>query len=432
MAGTDLRLQPIEQQCPGCNAASKRYTHNQARFFGCPSCGAWFQLKKDNKLVPDKKKPFSVKNFAGDPLKPGKRMLFGEIPYILISRAEKADHSGMEYRWREYALFHPAHGYAWLSEYDGHWLLLKKMPAVPDRKLPTEFEYDQKQYHPFQKYKTATISAIGEFPSNELNESARFHEYISPPYLLSCESAKSYHEWLLGESVFRDDVAKAAGISKKELPSQSGVGAVQVRKTNFTHRSLVLLSSITIGLALIIMIFANTSMKEITVVNMNQSVPDSLMGTTIASAPFKLEGRTSDLSFDYYSDVNNTWAEAEIMLINDQTNETRGLSIGSEHYSGFDDGGSWSEGDQRDVKILSSVAPGTYHLNVKHIKSNGGSGGNNFRLEVKHDVPIDSNFFITALLITLFPVISWIRRRQFEKSRWMNSDYSPFNTFEDE
>lgn len=173
-------------------------------------------------------------------------------------------------------------------------------------------------------------------------------------------------------------------------------------------------------------------MDDKTVVNMSRFVPDSLMGTTIASEPFSLQGRTSNLSFDYYSDVSNTWAEAEIMLVNDQTNETRGLSIGSEHYSGYDDEGSWSEGDPRDVRILSSVAPGTYHLNVKHTKSTGGSGGNNFSVEVKHDVPVDSNFFIIAFLIGLVPAFSWIRRRQFEKSRWMNSDYSPFYNREDE
>jgi hypothetical protein len=430
MAGTDLPIQPVQQECPECKATIKRYTHNQSRYFGCVNCSSWLQIKPDGSLQRDRsvEKKTRLEKY---PLQPGMPITFNEIKYIIISRAVKADKSAMEYQWREYGLFHPLHGYAWLSEYDGHWLLLKETDRIPEKVSSSEITFDQKTFRLYQKYRTATISAAGEFPSNVLKENVRYYEYISPPYLLSNESAKSLRNWFLGESIFPDDVAKAAGIDKIALPYPVGVGAAQVRKSNFSHQALVRVSLAALALLLIIQIISSTSAQEKQVALIDQNLPDTLMGTTVASRPFILTG-TAALEFDYHSDVNNNWAEAEIMLINDKTNETRGLSIGVEYYSGMDEDGLWTEGETRDTKILSSVAPGIYHLNVKQAKGYSGSGGNAFDLTVKHDVPVSSNFFVVALIIALFPLVSFVRKRQFEKSRWMNSDYSPFDTEDDD
>ncbi len=430
MAGTDLPIQPLMQECSECKTSFKRYTHNQSRFFGCSVCGCWFHIKPDGTLTRDRK-VMKKTIIRKDPFQPGRPITFGEVKYIMISRAEKADKSAMQYKWREYGLFHPLHGYAWLSEYDGHWVLLKETIISPKKNSSTEVVFDAKPFHLFQKYKSATTSAAGEFHSNVLNESVSYFEYIAPPFLLSCESGKSYTKWFYGESLFPEDVAKAAGINKSELPSPSGVGAVQVSKSNFSHRSLVILSAIAIGLLIAIHLGTIANMEEREVVAMNETISDSLMGTTLASPSFVLPDKNANLEFSYYSNVSNNWAEAEILLVNDNTNEMRGLSLGAEYYSGYDDEGSWSEGDLNTNKLLSSVGPGTYHLNVKQTKG-GNGGGNNFSLNVRYDVPIDSNFYIMLLIMTLFPAISWLRQRQFEKSRWMNSDYSPFNTWEDE
>lgn len=431
MAGTDLPIQPLEERCPECKTPIKRYTHKQSRYYGCTACNSWFQIKPDGSFLRDRsiaKRATLLK----DPLLPGVSITFNGIKYIIVSRAVKADKSAMEYQWREYELFHPLHGYAWLSEYDGHWILLKETKKQPEKISSTLMEFESESFLLFQKYKSATLSAIGEFHSNAMKESVRCYEFIAPPRMLSCENSKSYNKYLLGESILREDVAKAAGVDKSALPRQHGVGATQVRKSNYTHRSLVILSAFVIGLLIMIHLVAVSNAQERTVVNMNHTFADSALGLTIASPPFVLTGGTSNLQFDYSSDVGNNWAEADIMLINDKTNETRGLSIGVEYYSGYDDEGSWSEGSGRTDKILSRVEPGTYHVNVKQMKGATGTGGNYFALEVKHDVPVDSNFFIMVLIIGLFPVISWIRNRQFEKRRWMNSDYSPFFTEDDE
>jgi hypothetical protein len=431
MAGADSPIQPLELKCPECKNPNKRYTHNQSRYYGCPACNSWFALKPDGSLQRDR----SVEKKAilrNDPLLPGVPVTFNEIKYIIVSRAVKADKSAKEYTWREYGLFHPLHGYAWLSEYDGHWLLLKETKKQSEKISSTEMNFNGTPFFLYQKYKSATLSAIGEFPSNALKESISYYEFIAPPQMISCESAKSYNKYFLGESILREEVAAAAGVDKSALPPQSGVGAAQVRKSGFTHRSLVILSAIMIGFLIAVHLMAVSNAKEKTVVSMSQTFADSALGITVASPPFVLTGRTSNLKFEYSSDIYNNWAEAEIMLINDKTNETRGLSIGSEYYAGVDDEGSWSEGSTLDDRILSSVEPGTYHINVKQTKGVSGTGGNHFSLEVKHDVPVDSNFFIMVIIVALFPLISWIRRRQFEKSRWMNSDYSPFDSVFDE
>ncbi len=430
MPGAPAVQQPPKEACPSCRAAITRLIPGQAKFFGCPSCGDWFSISARGNLQPTK---LPAKRWHSVPrlLKPGRAAKVGDVEYKIIASANKADKEYPEFTWREYTLFHPLHGYLWFSEFNGHWLKLHRIAAPALSSKTQTATHEDRTYRLFQRSRSTTLTAIGEFAENAREKRPKYEEYIAPPYLLSLEAGASYREWFLGEHVERDEVAKVFGLEKEDLPSQSGIGPAQPRKIKFTQSALIRLSVVAMALVIVLQIIFSSSAAERQVVQMNENFPDSLSGATVSSPSFLLEKDMSNLDFAYSSDVSNNWSEADIELVNEQTGESRGLSLGAEYYFGADSDGPWSEGSRSSDGIISSVEPGRYHVNVKNMRGTTGSGGQSFQLTGVYDVCVDSNFYVIMALILIFPVANYLLGRQFEKSRWMDSDYSPFYSEEE-
>lgn len=424
MDGTGKIKLPVENSCPVCQKPLKRFTQGQARYIGCASCSSWLTVDKKGVISKTNSKPLKW-NPQHQALKIGAKAKFDGKDFILISAVEKADSHASQFTWREYTLFHPVNGYTWISEFDGHWMRLRQIPA-PYRLLSGKFMYEGREFNLFQQSRSIVKAAVGEFPDNLHGKSVSYTEYISPPFLISYEGSKKYNACFLGEYNEPEAIAEAFGIDSSKLPERVGVGAVQPRKAKFQHQSLINLFGLCAGLLILIQTIFVMSAEEKEVANIYQTGSDSL---AVVSKPFILTDHSSNLEFYYHSNVSNNWSEADIMLVNDQTGEMRGLTMGVEYYSGYD-GESWSEGGTESDAIFSSVAPGVYHLNIKAIHGSSGSGGDEFTLRVVNDVPVWSNLVIVFFLLLIFPAINWWRERQFEKSRWENSDYSPFHASE--
>jgi hypothetical protein len=149
----------------------------------------------------------------------------------------------------------------------------------------------------------------------------------------------------------------------------------------------------------------------------------------IVSPPFILENTLSgksNLQVELIAPVHNSWMEADITLVNDNTGEEFHFEQGVEYYSGVEDGESWSEGQNYTDLTLSYIPEGKYHLNIFPATPDEGVGY--FQLTLTQDVSMLSNFFIILLLALIFPVALWISVSSYEAQRWMNSDFSPYNT----
>jgi hypothetical protein len=133
---------------------------------------------------------------------------------------------------------------------------------------------------------------------------------------------------------------------------------------------------------------------------------------------------TKNAEIGLYSPVSNNWFEAEITLVNEQTGAEQDLNMGVEYYQGYEDGESWSEGSGRSEEVLSAVPGGNYHLVIVPIKPTETA---HFEVWVNRDVPTWSNFWIALGLICLLPAYHYYRKNSFEKQRWLNSDYSPYD-----
>ena len=82
---------------------------------------------------------------------------------------------------------------------------------------------------------------------------------------------------------------------------------------------------------------------------------------TIFSQPFDIKGN-SNVRITAGAPVDNSWADLDVDLINDQSQEVESVNIPIEYYSGVDDGESWSEGDKSTDATLSALPAGKYTL----------------------------------------------------------------------
>lgn len=97
----------------------------------------------------------------------------------------------------------------------------------------------------------------------------------------------------------------------------------------------------------------------------------SVTDKELVSRSFELSGGSAPLEVQAYSDVDNSWANVSISLVNEKTNEMRYTSKDIERYSGFEGGESWSEGSRNEEFNICGVAPGKYHFLISAEKEGG-------------------------------------------------------------
>jgi hypothetical protein len=146
------------------------------------------------------------------------------------------------------------------------------------------------------------------------------------------------------------------------------------------------------------------------------------------SDPFELAGgRNVELAFD--APVDNDWAYVAADLVNQETNEVVGVEAAMEHWSGVDDGESWSEGSRQATELLGPQPAGKYLLRLE--SQHGTAGTTDVRVTVRQGV-FRGRYLVWALAILGIPwlivgLVAW----SFEKKRWENGDDGkpPVNTF---
>jgi hypothetical protein len=143
-----------------------------------------------------------------------------------------------------------------------------------------------------------------------------------------------------------------------------------------------------------------------------------------ATPSFVMDERSAAVEFEMKSYVDNNWLEATIVLVNEKTNQTWEVTEGIEYYHGYEGGENWSEGSQSATVLLSSIPEGRYHLNI--YPASGDETGNSIYFRITANITTWMNFIISCLLLCLYPLYCWYQMHNFEKGRWLNSDYSPF------
>jgi len=408
--------------CNQCNKSNELRSYPFTQSFACQHCnaalsirGKWVKYRRKLKQSREMAMPLQAKGKIKD------------IEYEIVGFAVKEDTYG--YSWREYILFNSIHHYAFLSEYNGHWIFLREIadaPVIRNSKA-ADLDYRGETFLLYNEYRYSIQEARGEFPGDVFNNAdPHCREFISPPEMWAREMQKDGFTWYHGEHISANDLYKAfgAGIS---LPFRIGSGAVQPVK-GYVSPQWLKRSVIVVSVLLFVIFGISTGFnRDASVFSQSFDVADSASTFSTVTPKFILDKTASNLEIQFSALVSNNWAEANITLVNADNGKEYSTELGVEYYAGYEDGESWSEGSKENTVLLTSIPKGNYFIEVIVSKPEASSIGS-FHLEARYDVPMWSNFWI-FLVILLLPGLGlfwYIQLR--ERARWSNSNFSPYNS----
>lgn len=353
------------------------------------------------------------------------------IDYELIGFTLKEEANQYHARWKEYTLYNRHEGYAFLSEYAGHWVYLReqgKAPVLKGGKVQ-HMVYEGEDFQLYNGYSFKILNARGEFPQNIFNSEGTYaKEFISPPEIWIQEHNKQEGiVWFHGEHVSAGELRGQFDFPAG-LPYKEGIGAVEPR---FFIAPYKLARMAAIGVAFLLLLHLGVASTKENRLLLDQIYSfgnnDSVTSFSAVSPPFHLDKWRSNLQFYVYAPVDNDWFELNATLVNKATGTEYSLEKGVEFYRGYTDGENWSEGSKTEDAYLTEVPRGDYVLQLQGVRSPGFNHVQEFHVTVTYDTTMDRNFWLSVLALLVWPVVQYLRTNNNEKKRWVNSPYSPFS-----
>jgi DNA-directed RNA polymerase subunit RPC12/RpoP len=425
--GTEI-LQSREIACPACKKGIVVKTYPYAQSCTC-SCGERIGLQNGVNFTSAGRDSKGANNNAADiPL--GVTGTIFDTTYEVIGYALKQDTSKYKSRWKEYVLYNYQEGYAFLNEYEGHWIFSREKGTGPVVTMEgmKQLSYRGNTFDLFNRYRFTLIDTEGEFPGNIFKgKSPETSEFIAPPEMWVIEKTPNEMVTSLGQHIEKQELEKAFGVT---LPFRKGIGAIQPQ--GYLNPQKLVLVSIIAVLALLLAHFSVSSAQaEKEILRTEHFFYDSATVATIVSDRFTLTKWKSNLEFQILSPVYNSWLELEMVLVNAVTGTEYAIEQGVEYYHGYEDGEGWSEGSTSETAYLSSIPAGTYFLRLQATRDYN-NRVSDFNLVVKNDVPVHRNFYLFLVMLLIWPVGKYYWVRYIERERWYNSPYSPYTYNDDE
>lgn len=409
--------------CPSC-AAPLQIRATGTESVACGNCGSVVDAANENHQILSR---FRIQNTYTPKLPLGSQGHLRGADYDVVGYLRRqVTVDNVDYAWSEYLLYSEKEGFRWLSEYDGHWNFIKTTTRTPKikRGLPKpKAIFLGMEYLHFQTATAKVIYVMGEFTWRvSVGEQAVVSDYVAPPLMLSEERTGGEITWSLAEYIEPEEVATAFKL-KQVLLRPIGVAPNQPSP----HLGKVwpfwkAFGAFTLSALLIQIVFMIASQNK-TVYQSSLEFERNGAASSLTTEVFPVSG-TGNLVVRNQTSLSNDWLYLDMELI--ERNSGRSYAFGRDisYYFGRDGGESWSEGNSRDEVVLSEVPAGEYFLQIHAETPAGGGERISDRLMVVRDVPQWSNFFITLLGLTIFPLLKWWRSHSFESRRWAESDYA--------
>ncbi|MCO4794930.1 MAG: DUF4178 domain-containing protein [Bacteriovoracaceae bacterium] len=420
-----------------------------AKSFNCPSCGATLNITavgrsitvvcKSCRTVLDATDPnFSIlekahKSHKVSPAIPiGSRGTVGGKMWECIGFMQRGDSYG--YRWHEYLLFNPYHGYRWLFEFDGHWTWFKRSYELPDL-TSNEIEYKDQSYKLFTKGSAEVFYVVGEFYWRvKVGDKSKVKDFISPPYTVSSEKVENEEVWTFGQYLEPERIKKAFKLDGKYFPEPVGIAPNQPSPHKAEAKKALKLLFFAACFMITVHIFrsASSMKKEVFHNTWKRSFPTSRveraeLKKAFNTRPFELTKKKSNVKLKGSANVNNSWIWIDALLVNEQTGKGIPMPMEISYYHGYSGGESWREGSHNSSRVIQNIPPGRYYLSIKTQVGGKTIRDINYSVSLIQDVPVLSNLIISLILIGIFPIFKFFRRHSYEVQRWSTSDYSPYS-----
>ncbi|HKX82909.1 MAG TPA: DUF4178 domain-containing protein, partial [Pyrinomonadaceae bacterium] len=419
--------------CPNCGGPISLAAPDKTERVTCPNCDSLLDVNQGNLAYLHALKPTEAdKNFV---LPIGAEGTFGEGTKFKIIGAvtRSVTIEGISYYWHEYLLYNAHIGFRWLVHSDNHWNFVEPV-NVADVTVSgfanagsssSSVIFNGRTYKIFQDASARVEFVKGEFYWRvEQGETVRATDYISAPYMLSKEGTANEINWSAGAYMTNADVEKAFGV--KDLPKPWSVAPNQPFTGSFYYTwGLVPLILLLVVAIFMIPIAGGTS----TVLSQEIVLPpmaNPQAAQTVFSQAFDVKANRN-IRISAAAPVSNSFAELDVDLVNDQSQEVESVNIPIEYYFGSDSDGSWTEGSKDQDATLSSLPGGKYTLRVEGTWQEW-QQSMPVTVKVEQNVSRGVNFICALLVLLVVPVIGFVRKLSFEGRRWRDSMFTSMGT----
>ncbi|MFA6085670.1 DUF4178 domain-containing protein [Mucilaginibacter sp.] len=438
MASINLKSFPYSEDvaCPKCKNLITLYDPEGSEYCVCTFCNSFIRfIANDTPIIQKQASPVKI----APVIKLGSTGVLNNIEFKVIGYIEKKEQAS-HYAWREYIIYNYQKGYATLSEFDGHWNFVAGKEFYPELdKLSNRtwdfIDYEGNVYNLFNRYTAVTTALIGEFDWDILTEKAQTAEFIAPPQIIIKEQGKGagVADFYLGKYIEAKEIAGVFKANIEQFPQKIGIGANEPSVYAKRWFPAYKLTPVLIVLVAVIGFTASfINPRHLVMDNDYTIISDSTKVNEFKpfiTPSFELNNSSSALEFLIKSNIDNNWLETTVVLVNEKDNQSWEVTESIEYYHGYEDGESWTEGSQEAEVLLSGIPAGKYHLNI--YPASGDINNKNIHISIVANPVVWRNVLVTILLLFLYPLYTWFRMRNYEKKRWMNSDYSPYETEEE-
>jgi hypothetical protein len=324
--------------------------------------------------------------------------------------------------WAEYILEDAVGGNVYLSESEGHWILLKKIPDSYDvDRHPRTLQYEDQVMNLYDYTDTELVLAKGFFNFELPKKKIHLVEYIQPPHIISIEKADGEETTYYGEHIPAKAIAKAFPLYS--MPVKSGVGVVQPFSIDVRKMAIIFSSIAVLIFTSHWIIYSGQTEQQV----LSKQLPFSEFDAKEFISPsFELKGGSAPLTVQVHSEVDNSWANVQVALVNEQTSEEVYASKDVEYYHGYTDGEHWTEGSRGDNFNICGVDSGKYHLVLTPQKAPEDLSNSAVSVNVTWNQPSMRNAWFMVIAMGIIAAGMYFLRVHYEQKRWSDSDFSPF------
>ncbi len=450
------RVAAAQLQCPQCGGPLELRAPDIAERVTCPNCGSLLDVNRGQLRY---LKTLEFVGYKPDiPL--GAEAEFEGVKFTVIGfMTRSVEFDGVRYFWSEYLLYNPAAGFRWLVNSDGHWNFVRTVPPGEVTEDDKRAQHGGKSFKKFQDAPARVEYVAGEFYWKvEAGETVRAVDYVKAPLMLSKEATAGEINWSLGAYVPRKEVEEKFQL--KDLPKPSTVAPNQVfpHKRIYLYWFLLLVTTCAVGLGTTLLdsrqkIFEQTFTlqpqaapspaatpnvvrlpdgRSINIPTNPSVAPTPASGLEgqqiIFTEPFEVRAR-QNLRVTAQANVENSYMFVGGDLIDEKTGLVQQFDIPIEFYSGVEGGESWSEGGREKAAYISALPGGTYTMRLEAAWEDWKSPAPpRLLVRIEQGVTRGINFIIALILISLLPIIVLFMHMSFERRRWADSSFSPYET----
>ncbi|GEM_PF-4347612 len=403
-------------QCPECTGAIKLRVPPESVYVCCDRCRAIIDVTENPLRVVSKIATHSA--FVPRPRLGASGILKG-VAWLVVGYLRCRENSDHDAGWNEYLLYNEQEGFRFLIEVAGHWSLVEEVAldlfAVRHESTVT---VDKTKFTRVATTDYEITDVRGEFNWRvPIGKPQSTSDFAHPPYFLSVDDEDEASGVVTrGEYLPAGDVAKAFGLSNREMPYRSGVAPHQPSPVPSVFKLTgIAVVAVTVAMMIHALCALASPVRQLCHLPVTVNVADK--ERTYISQPFEVRG-TTPVHLITTADLSNDWAELGISLRNERDQREYRVVQTLEYYSGTEDGEFWAEGDRKADTWISALPPGTYRILIDTDSSTfDRQAPVNWDFRLTSGGVNGSNLGLTVLALLIVPIFGLILHFYHESRR---------------